>query len=292
MNAFNITFHCYADDTQIYVPIHANGPTQLNQLNKLGGLSEIKRWMCGNILLLNADKTELLVVRPSKCKNSQELIVRIDGCDITESKTVKNLGFIFDSQLNFQDHIKYVTKSAFYHLSNIAKIRSILTKRDAETLIHAFVSSRLDYCNALFSDLPACSLRSLQLVQNAAARVLTTTRRYDYITPVLTSLHWLPIQARADFKILLTYKSLNCLAPFYLADLIKPYTPAQPLRSLGTNLLEIPWSKRYRQATVPFLIEHHASGVTFRYMSEKPALSPLLNQNSKHFFSRHYGPLL
>ena len=97
----------------------------------------------------------------------------------------------------------------------------------------------------MFSDLPACSLRSLQLIQNAAARVLTRARRYDHITPVLTSLHWLPIQARADFKILLlTYKSLNGLAPSYLAELINPYIPARPLRSLGTNLLEIPRVKK------------------------------------------------
>ena len=174
----------------------ANDPTQLNQLNKLDCLFKIKRWMCRNFSLLNTDKTKLLVVRPSKCKNSEELVVRIDGCDITVSKTVKNLGFIFDSQLNFRDHIKYITKTAFYHLSNIAKIRSILTKRNAETLIHAFVSSRLDYCNALFPaslhvHLEACSSSKMQQPGYWQGPGDMNTRY------VLTSLHWLPIQARA-----------------------------------------------------------------------------------------------
>ncbi|KAF7641688.1 hypothetical protein LDENG_00274780, partial [Lucifuga dentata] len=80
-----------------------------------------------------------------------------------------------------------------FHLSNIAKIQPILSLHDAETIIHAFVSSRLDYCNVLFYGLPNCAARSLQLVQNAAARILTKTRKFDHITPVLASLHWLPV---------------------------------------------------------------------------------------------------
>ncbi|KAF7654004.1 hypothetical protein LDENG_00075870, partial [Lucifuga dentata] len=228
---YDVQFHCYADDTQLYVPVKPKAC-----------LLEIKKWMNINFLLLNADKTELLVVRPAKHGHLFEnLSVNIDDCIIPESSTIKNLGVIFDSRLTFQPHIKSITKTAFFHLSNIAKIRPILSLRDAETLIHAFVSSRLDYCNVLLSGLPNYAIRSLQLVQNAAARLLTKTRKYDHITPVLASLHWLPVQARADFKVLLlTYKALHGLAPPYLSELLTPYTPARPLRSLDAALLVIP----------------------------------------------------
>ncbi|KAF7656413.1 hypothetical protein LDENG_00041660 [Lucifuga dentata] len=173
---YDVKFRCYADDTQLYVPVKPNDLSQL--LNLEACLLEIKKWM------LNADKTELLVVRPAKHGHlSENLSVNIDGCTISESSTVKNLAVSFDSRLTFQSHIKSVTKTTFFHLSNIAKIRPILSLRDAETLIHAFVSSRLDYCNVLLSGLPNYAIRSLQLVQNAAARLLTKTRKYDHITP-------------------------------------------------------------------------------------------------------------
>jgi len=62
---------------------------------------------------------------------------------------VRNLGVIFDQNLSFDAHIKQVSRTAFFHLRNIAKIRNILTQSDAEKLVHAFVTSRLDYCNSL-----------------------------------------------------------------------------------------------------------------------------------------------
>ncbi len=79
----------------------------------------------------------------------------------------------------------------------------MLSVSDAEKLVHAFMTSRLDYCNALLGGCPASSINKLQIVQNAAARVLTRSRKYDHITPILQSLHWLPIKFRISYKILL-----------------------------------------------------------------------------------------
>ncbi len=109
--------------------------------------------------------------------------------------------------MSFENHFSHVTKTAFFHLRNIAKLRSMLPVSDAEKLVHAFMTSRLDYFNALLGGCPASSINKLQVVQNAAARVLTRSRKYDHITPILQSLHWLPIKFRISYKILLlTYK--------------------------------------------------------------------------------------
>ncbi len=108
-------------------------------------------------------------------------------------------------------------------------------------LSHAFMTSRLDYCNAL---LGGCSTRliiKLQMVQNAAARVLTRTRKYDHISAVLSTLHWLPIKHRIDLKILLIiYKALNGSAPQYLSKLLSHYSPPRLLRSQNSGHLIIP----------------------------------------------------
>jgi len=119
------------------------------------------------------------------------------------SNTVKDLGIILDHNLSFKNHISYVTTKAFFNLRNIANLRNMLSVSDAEKLTHAFMTSRLDYCNGLLAGCPASSINKLQLVQNAAAGVLTRSRKYDHITPILSSLPWLPIKSRINYKVLL-----------------------------------------------------------------------------------------
>ncbi len=164
------------------------------------------------------------------------------------TESASNLGVILETDLSFSSHVKAVTKSAYYHLKNIARIRCSsqeleldVSSQDLEKLVHAFITSRVDYCNDLLTGLPKKTIRQLQLIQNAAARILTRTRKSEHITPVLRSLHWLPVTFRIDFKVLLlVYKSLNGLGPKYMADMITEYKPNRPLRSLGSSQLEIP----------------------------------------------------
>ena len=76
---------------------------------------------------------------------------------------------------------------------------------------------------------------------NTAARIPTRANKCDHITPVLASLHWLPVKARADFKIiLLTYTALHALAPTHLSDLVLPYIPTRTLWSQYAGLLIVP----------------------------------------------------
>ncbi len=129
------------------------------------------------------------------------------------SSSVRNLGVRFDSNLSFDSHVSSVCKTEFFHLKNISKLRPMLSMSNVEMLIHAFMTSSLDYCYALLGGCSACLINKLQMVQNVAARVLTRTRKYDHICPVLSTRHWLPIKHRIDFKILLiTYKALNGLS--------------------------------------------------------------------------------
>ncbi|XP_033932863.2 uncharacterized protein [Pseudochaenichthys georgianus] len=236
----SVNFHCYADDTQLYLSIK---PDEINHLNKIQDcLKDLKTWMTLNFLMLNTTKTEVIVLGPKNLRNKlSKDILTMDGINLASSETVRNLGVIFDQDLSFNTHIKSISRTAYFHLRNIAKIRHILPQNDAEKLVHAFVTSRLDYCNSLLSGSTKKSIKSLQLIQNAAARVLTRVRKRDHITPVLAALHWLPIEHRIEFKILLlAYKALNGQAPSYLKELIIPYCPTRALRSKNAGLLVVP----------------------------------------------------
>jgi len=106
----------------------------------------------------------------------------------------------------------------------------MLSLTNVEQLVHVFMTSRLDYCNALLGGCPVCLINKLQLVENEATRVFTRTRKYDHISPVLSTLHWLPIKHHIHFKILLiTYKALNSLAPQYLSEHLTHYSPSRLL---------------------------------------------------------------
>ena len=129
-------------------------------------------------------------------------------------------------------HINNICKSSFYHLRNIARIRKYISFKTAETLVHAFITSKLDHCNSVLFGLPKNLIDKLQAVQNAAARLISLTRKHDHITPVLIDLHWLPVAHRIKFKLLLlTFKALNGLTPIYIQELITTYKPPRTLRS-------------------------------------------------------------
>ena len=127
----------------------------------------------------------------------------------------------------------------------------------------------------------------MQLIQNAAAQVLTRTNKIDHITPVLRPLHCLPVCQRLDFKILLLlYKALNGFGPKYISDQLPSYGPSRPLRSSGSGLLSIPkvrtkhgetafsyyvphiWNKlpeNCRSASTPFCLPQSFTGAILRF---------------------------
>ena len=145
--------------------------------------------------------------------------------------------------MSFHAHVSCICRSSFYHLRNLSRIRKYLTKESAELAVHAFVTSKLDYCNALLYGLPKYQLQRLQYVQNTAARVVLQVSKFQHITPVLFELHWLPIQYRIIFKILLlVYKLLNGTSPSYLAQKLHSRSHTRSLRSVSNELLMQPGS--------------------------------------------------
>ncbi len=140
---------------------------------------------------------------------------------------------MIDDKLNFSDHITKTAWSCRFALYNIKKIRPFLLEHATQLLCNkALVLSRLDYCNALLAGLPASSIKPLQLIQNAAARLIFNEPKRMHITPLFINLHWLPIAARIKFKALMfAYRTTSGSVPLYLNSLLQTYMPSRSLRS-------------------------------------------------------------
>ncbi len=181
MRKNQIAYHSYADDTQLYLALSPNDYSPIDSLCQC--IDEVNSWMCQNFLQLNKDKTEVIAFG-----NKDEVLqvnAYLQSRGLTTKNQVKNLGVSLESDLSFSSHVKAITKSANYHLKNIARVRCFVSSQDLEKLVHAFITSRVDYCNGLLTGLPKKTIRQLQLIQNAAARILSRTRKYEHITPVL-----------------------------------------------------------------------------------------------------------
>ena len=187
-----IQFHFHADDTQLYISFSTINDMELtNSIAKIGKcLSDINKWMSINRLKLNKDKTELLYLF-SKYNPQLSLPPLRFGTDIIKPSphATRNIGAIFDTTMSMLPHVNNVCKSAFYHLRNISCLRKYLSTQTTEILIHAIITSKLDHCNSLLYNVAKNVIEKLQLVQNAAARLITPSRKCDHITPILLVLH-------------------------------------------------------------------------------------------------------
>ena len=231
--------HCYADDSQIYLSFKPYDLSiQHDAITAIQNcIDDIRSWM-EHDKLLSDEKTQFLVIgtgwQLSKVNIS---LITVGNSVIIRSSVVRNLGSYIDDKLSMNSHINKVCNASFYYLHNIRWIRKHLSRHSSETLIHAFVSSWLDYCNSLLYELPQ---------QNAAARLMFEQPKFCHITPVLSQLHWLPIKYCIEFKILLmTFKAIHGMVPDYIICklLSQRKSTGYSLRSSKKVVLEVPCSE-------------------------------------------------
>ena len=240
-----LTYHLYADDTQLYMAFKPSDViSKCDAISRIEAcVADIRIWMNDNFLKLNDDKTELLIITTrEELSKISDISIKVGDQSISPSDDPpRNLGVIFDSTCCLDAHITKLCRSINFNLYSVGKIRKYLDGPTAEKMINATVTSRLDYCNSLLYGAKQSHIDRLQCCQNNAARIISKRRKFDHISPVLRELHWLPVEHRISYKILLlTYKALNGHAPQYLSALISKYVPPRPLRSEDQYLLSSP----------------------------------------------------
>ncbi len=201
--------------------------------------------------LLNEDKSEFIMFGNKMPGND---LIESYGL-LSNNSYVKNLGVFFDSEIRFDRQVNSVAKTSFFLLRKLSKLKYILSYKDLEIVLHAFISTWLDYCNALYLGISESLVARLQYVQNAAARILTNTKKRDHITPLLISLLWLPVKYRIQYKVLMfVYKALHNQAPEYIKDMLIPYQSQRHLRCSQYMLLTVPRSRLRRSGDRAFSV--------------------------------------
>ena len=236
---FNIMRHIYADDTQLYCRLPLQDPAEtLRAVQNMNAcIEKVRIWMLSNKLMINDQKTEVLLLGS---KRSQDMLKNLDikvlvgDSTISPSSSARNLGVILDPSVSMQQQVTSVPKAAYFHMRRLHSIRQYLTKDACSKAIHALVASRLDFNNALLLGCTEAQKHCLQVAQNHSARILTRTRdRRQHMTPILQELHWLPIDYRIRYKVLLfihfAFHNVKC--PMYMRAFIQFYQPLPHLRS-------------------------------------------------------------
>lgn len=184
-----LQFHLYADDTQIYLTFNLGDDLSAIKAAIESFVAFIRKWMSSNYLKFNGDKLELTVVHSEHAVRPNITSIDVGGESISPAKSCRNIGVIYDETLLFNKHISSITKTSFWHLRSIWGIRRYVDIDSLLTLFHAFITSKLDYCNSLLTGLPKYLVKRLQSVQNAAARFVSGLKKYEHISPVLHQLH-------------------------------------------------------------------------------------------------------
>jgi len=136
--------------------------------------------------------------------------LELQNATVPFSSVINDLGVLLDSELTMANLIAALSRSCFFHLRRLRFIKQSLTPDANKTLVHAFVSNRLDCCNGLLAGVSNQLLQRLQVVQNAASRLVIGARRSEHLSPILRDLHWLPVRQRIIFKTAVLASEASC----------------------------------------------------------------------------------
>ena len=198
------SYHCYADDVQCCMSVVCNSDQFSSTLSSC--LSKIAEWMENNKLHSNHDKTQLMIfaTRSPNTTIYNAMINNDFADDIVKPSTVmKNLGVIFDSGLSFESEVNNVVKNVFIIYEILVAFGIILILKPMKLLMQCMIMSQIDRSSFLYANLLLYLIDRLQKIQNTAESIISQTRKFDHITPVVQNLHWLPVQHIIMFKILL-----------------------------------------------------------------------------------------
>ena len=184
---YDVNVGGFADDNQLYISFKPNSESEAEALNEItNGIAAVRKWILRNKLKINDDKTELIIIGGSKQLPKVSLdSIQVGECTVSPGQNVRNLGVIFDENLSMKDHVSNVCKKVFYQLHRLRQVRKYFNRNTFECLVHTFMTSHIDYGNAMLFGLPDVTIKKLQRLQHATARLILNRSWRDSDTEML-----------------------------------------------------------------------------------------------------------
>ena len=207
-------------------------------------IMEISRWCCENSLLINPDKTKLLVISvPQLLRSLPRLSITILGKEIEPVSVARDLGVYIDQTLSYNEHISKLVSSCILKHVQINRINHLLDRKTLLLMINAFVFSKLFYCSTVWENTSKSNIKKLQLVQNFAGKIVLGLKKFDHISQGLKSLGWLSIEDKLRLNTaVIVHKCLHHRLPINLKDkfVYRSQVHNRQLRSVDNNDLNLP----------------------------------------------------
>ena len=238
----------YVDDSQLYLSFPVQ-ETAMAVEHLSEDLQRIAAWCGTHSLLINPDKTKLLLLGTPQmlARVPEGFGVTLLGKEILPSRSAKDLGVIVDSRLSFDEHVTDVVSKCTGSLCQINRVKHLFDRSTLITIINSLVFSKIFYCSSMWSSTTKKNIARLQKVQNFAARIVTGTRKYEHITPMLKELHWLPVAKQLEVRdILMAFKCIKGLAPPSLCNKFSTRRQMHTRNTRNKDKLHIP---SFRSAT-------------------------------------------
>ena len=223
------------------------------------------QWCCENHLLINPDKTKLLFLGTRQMVSRLPEVPRVVflGKTLEPTDSAKDLGVFLDPHLTYDYHISCVVSSCFARLCQINRVKRSFDKETLELLvITSLVFSKMLYCSSVWSNTTLQNINRLQFIQNFASKVVTNSRKFDHVTPLLRELNWLPVKKQLFYRdSVLIFKCQNDLAPQYLMSKFTKRSNIHTRNTRTRNFLQIPHTERLLAST-HFPTEGPTHGIT------------------------------
>ena len=189
------------------------------------------------------DKTKLLVLGTPQMltKIPDDLSITLLSKEITSSKSAKNLGVTMDCNLTYEEHVTQVASECIGSLCQINRVKYLFDRRTLITIIDSLIFGKLLYCSSVWANTTKKNIELLQSVQTFAARIVSGTRKFDHVTPILNQLQWLPvIKQLAVRDATMVFKCLNGIVPPYLCEKLKTRSEVHNCNTRNRDRLHIP----------------------------------------------------
>ena len=235
---------CYVDDTKLI--LNFNLQDQANAIAKLNeDFCRISNWTFGNQLLINPNKTKLIIFGSRAMVGKvKDFRLTLLGKEIVPTAFAKDLGVILDSCLTYNDHTASTVSSCMARLGQINRVKHAFDTTTLTIMINALVFSKLYYCCNVWSNTSEHNLNRIQSVQNFVARIVSGSKKYDHISPILKDLRWLPVRQQLYFRhAIMAFKCMTGCAPDSLFSKYVQRTTITKRTTRNSQMLNIPLYK-------------------------------------------------